>query len=196
MNTRTRKPAVISLAVFVAAALLFVPLVGLAENDHNDHSATAQPAATTQPAEGKKHEMAAEHLATMAKLQALLAEAKQAADSKDIETAAKKIAEAQVLLEKQHQAMHKHMKAMGADCGDKPAGQCPMCQATPQASDKIVNTRCPMMGSTLKLEKVTEKLTREFKGRKIGFCCGGCPAAWDSLSDEQKETKLKKAAAK
>ncbi len=195
MNTRARKPAVISLAIFVAAALLFVPLVGLAENDHSDHSATAKPAATTQPAEGKKHEMAAKHLATMAKLQALLAEAKQAADSNDAEAAAKKIAEAQALLEKQHQAMHKHMKAMGATCGDKPAPQCPMCQAGPQASAKIINVRCPMMGTTLKLEKVTEKLTREFKDQKIGFCCGGCPTAWDGLSDEQKEAKLKKASA-
>lgn len=196
MNTRARKPAVIGLAIFAAAALLFVPLVGLAENDHTDHSATARPAATTQPTEGKKNEMAAKHLATMAKLQSLLAEAKGAADSNDAETAAKKIAEAQVLLEKQHQAMHKHMKAKGATCGDKPAGQCPMCQAAPQVSAKIVNARCPMMGSTLKPEKVTEKLTREFKGRKVGFCCGGCPTAWDSLSDEQKEAKLKNAAAK
>jgi hypothetical protein len=37
---------------------------------------------------------------------------------------------------------------------------------------------------------VPATLTREFKGQKVAFCCGGCPAAWDKLTDEQRRAKL------
>jgi hypothetical protein len=60
----------------------------------------------------------------------------------------------------------------------------------------FVNAVCPMMGSPIKPEKVTAGLTREYKGQKVGFCCGGCPEAWDKLTDVQKEEKLAKAKAK
>lgn len=56
---------------------------------------------------------------------------------------------------------------------------------------KFVNVRCPMMDSEIKLEKVDLSLVREFKGKKVAFCCPGCPIAWEKLSDEEKETKLK-----
>ena len=55
----------------------------------------------------------------------------------------------------------------------------------------IVNARCPIMGSTLDRENVPANLSRMFKGQKIGFCCGGCPSAWDKLSDAEKAAKLK-----
>jgi hypothetical protein len=54
----------------------------------------------------------------------------------------------------------------------------------------VVNTRCPMMGTEIDPENVPENLTRPYKGKTIGFCCGGCPQAWDRLSDEQKTAKL------
>jgi len=54
----------------------------------------------------------------------------------------------------------------------------------------FVNAVCPLMGAPIKPEKVTAKLTREYKGQKVGFCCGGCPEAWDKLTDAQKEAKL------
>ncbi len=57
-------------------------------------------------------------------------------------------------------------------------------------SDQIVNARCPIMGTKLVPEKVPANLTKEYKGRKVGFCCGGCPAEWDKLSDGQKLQKL------
>ena len=60
----------------------------------------------------------------------------------------------------------------------------------------FVNAVCPLMGSPIKPEKVTASLTREYKGQKVGFCCGGCPEAWDKLTDAQKEAKLAKAKAK
>jgi hypothetical protein len=46
------------------------------------------------------------------------------------------------------------------------------------------------MGSTITPEKVTKELTRDYKGQKVGFCCAGCPAAWDKLPDSEKDAKL------
>ena len=54
----------------------------------------------------------------------------------------------------------------------------------------VANVRCPMMGTTIDPAKVPAHLTRTFNGRKIGFCCGGCPMAWDKLTDAQKDAKL------
>ena len=60
----------------------------------------------------------------------------------------------------------------------------------------FVNAVCPLMGSPIKPEKLTASLTREYKGQKVGFCCAGCPGAWDKLTDVQKEEKLAEAKAK
>ncbi|MBI5722396.1 MAG: hypothetical protein HZA50_00400 [Planctomycetes bacterium] len=62
---------------------------------------------------------------------------------------------------------------------------------TAQSQPAVVNTRCPIMSSSkIDPAKVPANLTREFKGQKVGFCCGGCPSAWDKLTDAEKETKL------
>lgn len=61
------------------------------------------------------------------------------------------------------------------------------------AEDKdsaVVNSNCPIMGSKIDPEEVPDNLTREFDGKKIGFCCGSCPAQWDELSEEEKRAKL------
>jgi hypothetical protein len=70
----------------------------------------------------------------------------------------------------------------------------------PPAEDKssaapaeIVNTVCPIMGTKIDPDKVPAKLTRRFQGKTVGFCCAGCPAAWDKLSDEAKTEKLQAA---
>ncbi|MBN1846883.1 MAG: hypothetical protein JW810_14450 [Sedimentisphaerales bacterium] len=55
-----------------------------------------------------------------------------------------------------------------------------------------INASCPMMGSRIDPEKVTPDLTRQFNGQSVGFCCAGCPQAWDKLSPAEKEAKLKK----
>ena len=60
---------------------------------------------------------------------------------------------------------------------------------------KIVNVLCPIMGTKLDPSKVPAKLTRIYEGKKIGFCCAGCPGAWDKLSDQQKREKLGKVVA-
>jgi len=76
----------------------------------------------------------------MAKLKAVLVEAKAAAEADESQLAVAKIAEAEQLLEHQHQSMHKqmkhHMHAMHKDMMQKltmgegkkhPAMKCPMC---------------------------------------------------------------------
>lgn len=58
---------------------------------------------------------------------------------------------------------------------------------------QFANNLCPIMGAPIRAERVTKNLTRDYKGQKIAFCCAGCPATWDKLSDTQKLAKLAKA---
>ena len=69
------------------------------------------------------------------------------------------------------------------------------CRAAPPPAAKapeakVVNARCPIMGNAIDPDKVPASLTREFKGQRVGFCCPDCPAAWDKLSDAEKQAKL------
>ncbi len=65
-----------------------------------------------------------------------------------------------------------------------------------QQTVDFVNNLCPIMGSKMDLAKVPEKFTRTYKGKKVAFCCASCPAAWDKLSDTEKDTKLSKVLSK
>lgn len=56
----------------------------------------------------------------------------------------------------------------------------------------LINSACPIMGSPINAQKVTPNLVREYKGQKVAFCCPGCPAQWDKLSDSKKQAKLAK----
>lgn len=60
-------------------------------------------------------------------------------------------------------------------------------QAKPQYAN---NLHCPVMGSPVYINRVDIKLTRDYKGRIIAFCCPGCPAEWDKLTEAQKQAKL------
>lgn len=97
-------------------------------------------------------------------------------------------------VKKKMEKMHEQMKT-GAKEGEM---KCPMCKKmmgeTPKA-DKVINARCPIMGTKIDPNNVPANLTREFKGQEVGFCCGSCPPAWDKLSDQQKQEKLEKAVA-
>lgn len=93
-----------------------------------------------------------------------LDKAQQALDSGDHEALEEHIAQARQILEDHHQMM--------------------------LAAQPAVNSSCPFMGREIDPENVPASLTRYHNGRKIGFCCGGCPKQWDRLSDEQKDSKL------
>jgi hypothetical protein len=56
----------------------------------------------------------------------------------------------------------------------------------------FANTVCPIMGSKIDTSKLPASLIREFNGQKVGFCCAGCPAQWDKLTDAQKQARLAK----
>jgi len=58
---------------------------------------------------------------------------------------------------------------------------------------EFANTRCPIMGGKIDPQRLTDNLTRTYHGSKVAFCCGGCPAAWDKLTDGEKRAKLAKA---
>ena len=60
----------------------------------------------------------------------------------------------------------------------------------PAATVATVNSKCPMMGNKFNSAKVAPELVREFGGKKVGFCCAGCPEKWDKLSDIEKTAKL------
>lgn len=81
----------------------------------------------------------------------------------------------------------------GKSAASQPASKPTASQPAARSAGKFANARCPIMGSRIDPAKVPNSLTREYKGQKIAFCCGGCPGAWDRLSDEKKQAKLKAA---
>jgi len=110
----------------------------------------------------------------MAELAAALKAAKAAADTGDTKIASAKITHAQGLLASMQQQV----------------SRCPGCEAKKKAAAQVTNTRCPIMGRPVDPANVPANLTREHKGRRVGFCCSGCPAAWDKLTETQKESRL------
>lgn len=54
---------------------------------------------------------------------------------------------------------------------------------------KVVNAFCPIAGSHAVGESKTTvaSLTRDFKGKKVGFCCASCPSVWDNMTDQEKQ---------
>ena len=62
--------------------------------------------------------------------------------------------------------------------------------AGPDPAEPVVNVRCPIMGSPIDPFDVADDLVRVWSGRRVGFCCAGCPEMWDELDEAQKESKL------
>jgi hypothetical protein len=91
------------------------------------------------------------------------------------------------------QAMSQDMQQMQTQIQDE-AGegrmQCPMCGKPIAAAAKVVNKTCPIMGTKIDPYNVPDRLTREFEGQKVGFCCGDCVKTWEGLSDQAKREKL------
>ncbi|MEM6468006.1 MAG: hypothetical protein AAF802_00450 [Planctomycetota bacterium] len=55
------------------------------------------------------------------------------------------------------------------------------------SSVEFANEKCPMLEG-----KPLERLTTDYKGMTIGFCCEGCPEKWAALSDEEKAARFEK----
>jgi hypothetical protein len=58
------------------------------------------------------------------------------------------------------------------------------------AETAYVNNYCPIMQQNKISGNVPDSLVTEFKGQKVAFCCAGCPAAWEELSEQEKIAKL------
>ena len=52
----------------------------------------------------------------------------------------------------------------------------------------LANSRCPMMPNCGTKPSVANSV--DYKGQKVGFCCGGCIGEWNQLSDSEKHAKL------
>jgi hypothetical protein len=60
-------------------------------------------------------------------------------------------------------------------------------QVKPQYANSLL---CPIMGSPIDISVIDESLTRDYTGRKIAFCCPGCPSVWDKLTEDQKQKNV------
>jgi len=89
-------------------------------------------------------------------------------------------------MQQRMEKMHGHMKAEAQEYQMK----CPRCKKPMAAKPKVINRQCPIVSGKLNPYTVPDKLTREFDGKKIGFCCQSCAEAWDKLSEQAKEKKL------
>jgi hypothetical protein len=104
----------------------------------------------------------------IASAKAAIKAAMDALDKDDKATAKSELEKADKLLTKAHKCMKDNIDKM-----------------------PCVNGKCPISGKEFDKMDVPADHTRMYKGMKIGFCCSNCPIAWDKLTDEEKDAKLK-----
>jgi hypothetical protein len=61
-------------------------------------------------------------------------------------------------------------------------------QNTGTTKVSVVNTKCPVAGGAY--NPSGKGVARAYKGSEIGFCCGGCAARFDAMSDMEKDNIL------
>jgi len=166
MNKHVLKLTVLGIGVVSMVALLSIP--SFAEEKHNGHEMKKMPA-TTSPSETESHNVHEMHMEKLNRAIEAIDKAVKEVKAGNKDKALVELAEARKLM----LACQKAMSEMG--------------------EGKIVNDLCPIMGTKLDHSKVPASLTRTYNGKKIGFCCAGCPSAWDNLSDQQKQEKLDEA---
>ena len=168
MNKQVLKLAGLGIGVVSMVALLSIP--SLAEEKHPGHK--MDKAATTAPSKAGRHSMHKVHMKKLSKAMKAIDKAVKEVEAGNKEKALVELAEAKKLLLACHKAMSEMHKG------------------------KIVNAQCPIMGTKLDPSKVPANLTRTYDGKKVGFCCAGCPSAWDKLTGQQKKEKLGKSGVK
>ena len=67
------------------------------------------------------------------------------------------------------------------------------CASQPQSSVAgnagVVNSKCPIEPE----DPINPKVTTDWKGKKVAFCCPGCIDEWDRKTDDQKAAALEAA---
>jgi len=104
----------------------------------------------------------------MASAKAAIKAAIEALDKGDTAAAKAELKKADEFLSKAHKCMKENVEKM-----------------------PCVNGKCPISGKEFDKMNAPADNTRLYKGMKIGFCCSNCPVAWDKLTDEEKDAKLK-----
>ena len=156
-----------SAVVVLILGLVWIPiLAGEMRQDHSKHGGAAMPMSASDKQSHAGH-MA--HVASLGDALKAIDAARMAVEANDKTKALTHLKKARELVAASHEAMVK--------------------------AQAVVNVRCPIMGGKVDPKKLSPKLTRTFKGGKVGFCCGQCLGAWDKLSDEDKEQKLRKSVA-
>jgi len=54
------------------------------------------------------------------------------------------------------------------------------------AAAGTINDRCPIAGQPVDLAADTA----EWQGGTVGFCCNGCAARWDDMSDDERAARI------
>jgi hypothetical protein len=163
MNRKRLVTVVVIGAVAVAGAIL--PRA-FAQTSHSGHMGGMN---MKQPAKAEVLSLESIHSKHIPMTVMSIDRAKKALESGDKRTVLSELNKAQQMLTTIHAALGKHVK--------------------PQ----FANNLCPIMGSPINAAKVTKNLIRDYKDQKVAFCCAGCPATWDKLSNTQKQAKLAKA---
>jgi hypothetical protein len=178
MNRQITKLAILGMTVVAIGLLLSIPLLAVEKQyAHGDH-----PAPTAGSVPGKRCSMQDEHPCIRGKHQSMQKMCAARLDQviKAIDAATKAVEGGRKVV-----ALAELKKARGVVA---------LCRETmlDMGKRRIANARCPIMGTKLDPEKVSPDLTRRYMGRKVGFCCAGCPQQWDKLSSAEKDERLEK----
>ena len=170
MNTTKYRPFKAgAIVAVVAVAGMLIAGVSFAQHDHSTH-ANMQTADSTKAAE-KTPSLQMIHSTRLPAVQDALDRAIGHIEAGRQEAALKEMKQIKLSLAAIHQTLGRHV------------------------GPQFVNDRCPIMGGKFNPEKISAELTRMHGEQKVGFCCAGCPAQWDRLTEAQKIARLKKVAA-
>ncbi len=164
MNNQHSKLMYLGVIAVLVVGFVWMP-INAADTQAQHDKKSAQAVTPGAMKTGNAHQS---HIKGLGEALVAIDAAQKAIDAGDKDKALEQLAKARKLVAKSHQAL--------------------------TSTDRIVNARCPIMGSKLDPSKVPANLTRVYKGKKIGFCCMGCPAKWDKLSNTQRKEKLMKVA--
>jgi ribosomal protein S20 len=103
----------------------------------------------------------------IASAKAAIKAAVEAIDKGDTAAAKSELKKAEELLTKAHKCMKENIEKM-----------------------PCINNICPITGKPFDMMDRPKDCIRMHKGRKIGFCCPGCPSQWDKMTDAEKDAKL------
>lgn len=69
-------------------------------------------------------------------------------------------------------------------------GACNSAETTEKAAAApgMINSKCPYSGGT-----ASDKMTSQFEGKTVGFCCAGCKAKFDAADAKVKAEMVAKA---